>query len=366
MIPKSNFINAFSASYVEARERFLSAAREVNADFQVYKIAARGITGEELTIDIATIGAKQPERVVWVTSGLHGVEGYLGSAIQTEWLRRFKNTPQSLDRTAIVLTHSLNPYGFSWQRRVNENNVDLNRNFVVDDHSFRGSAPIIQKIKWLQEPVSPQRLFFDAELYLFWHILVHGFPAMKNALLNGQFDYPSALFWGGRQYEEATRLIQEQAFSWTRQAPYVLHLDFHTGLGKYACCHLLSFQKEEMPRTIWLQSKFGRTVEPLGQGLVSSTLSKGIMGQWLNDHFARHKKNYAYLTAEFGTLKPTQVFKALYDENRFHNHPGSGQKRAKKGIMEAFCPSDPVWRTTCLTEGIYTIDKSLEVINDDW
>ena len=28
------------------------------------------------------------------------------------------------------IVHALNPVGFSWVRRVNEDNVDLNRNFV--------------------------------------------------------------------------------------------------------------------------------------------------------------------------------------------------------------------------------------------
>ena len=36
---------------------------------------------------------------------------------------------------AIVLVHALNPFGFAWRRRWNENNVDLNRNFL-DDRSF--------------------------------------------------------------------------------------------------------------------------------------------------------------------------------------------------------------------------------------
>jgi len=36
---------------------------------------------------------------------------------------------------AAVLVHAINPYGFAWTRRVNEDNVDLNRNFVDHDGS---------------------------------------------------------------------------------------------------------------------------------------------------------------------------------------------------------------------------------------
>ena len=33
----------------------------------------------------------------------------------------------------IVLIHALNPYGFKTNRRVNEDNIDLNRNFLSEE-----------------------------------------------------------------------------------------------------------------------------------------------------------------------------------------------------------------------------------------
>ena len=35
--------------------------------------------------------------------------------------------------TALVLVHANNPHGFAHQRRVNEDNIDLNRNFIDFD-----------------------------------------------------------------------------------------------------------------------------------------------------------------------------------------------------------------------------------------
>jgi hypothetical protein len=37
--------------------------------------------------------------------------------------------------------HALNPFGFAWLRRVNEYNVDLNRNFQDFNKSLPSSAP---------------------------------------------------------------------------------------------------------------------------------------------------------------------------------------------------------------------------------
>src|SRR5665213_261810 len=194
----------FSHTYLEARQRFLKAAQSANADLQAHSISTRGAQGEELFIDIATVGAINPERTILLTSGLHGVEGFLGSAIQTAWLEGLRANPVSFGRTAVVLVHALNPYGFSWQRRVNENNVDLNRNFILPEEQFCGSHPGLKKITWLQRPVSPNNKFFNIELYSIWTILNYGFSTLQNCLHFGQYDYPYGLFWGGHQYEETT------------------------------------------------------------------------------------------------------------------------------------------------------------------
>ena len=45
----------------------------------------------------------------------------------TGWLREGKAHVPGLRQ---VFVHALNPYGFAWDRRVTEDNVDLNRNFV--------------------------------------------------------------------------------------------------------------------------------------------------------------------------------------------------------------------------------------------
>lgn len=79
-------------------------------------------------------------------SGTHGIEGYLGSAIQLRFLHELflqqekqlrtnnvhapptKNTPVK----KVLLIHAINPYGMRHHRRTNENNVDLNRNVLSD------------------------------------------------------------------------------------------------------------------------------------------------------------------------------------------------------------------------------------------
>ena len=93
------------------------------------------------------------------TSGTHGVERYLGSAVQIcilhELLLRdnideiaaaadddvVSPSPQSSSSSSservlrVLLIHSVNPYGMRHHRRTNENNVDLNHN-VLDRETW--------------------------------------------------------------------------------------------------------------------------------------------------------------------------------------------------------------------------------------
>jgi hypothetical protein len=359
-----NSQNIFSPNYLEARQHFLKTAQLVGAELTAHPLSSKGAKGETLTIDIATLGAKNPQRTILLTSGLHGVEGFLGSAIQIAWLKNLKANPISFDSTAVVLVHALNPYGFSWQRRVNENNVDLNRNFILPHQKFSGSPPKIKKIPWLQKPISPKDKFFIIELYMIRTILDHGFAVMRDSLLHGQFDYPSGLFWGGHKFEEATRIIQDQVNEWTRLAPNIIHVDFHTSIGQYGNCQLLTFEQNDSKRRLWLESQFGPVVSSFGTGLISSDKPQGCMGEWLAHHFELQNKNYIYLIAEFGTHPILRAFKAFYQENRFHNHPGQEYELAKKELLEVACPEDPAWREKCVTEGLQTISKALHVRQD--
>ena len=127
-----NPLDLFSPSYEVARHRFRDAATEAGATMEQHQVDV-GEPGAGLTIDIATVGSRTPSWAVVVSSGVHGVEGFFGSAIQLAWLsRQTAGVPPPGDG-AVVLVHAVNPSGFSTLRRTNEANVDLNRNFLDRD-----------------------------------------------------------------------------------------------------------------------------------------------------------------------------------------------------------------------------------------
>lgn len=352
-------LSYFHNTYQEARDLFLKSSQDVNADLNAHTLSATGSQGETLSINVASFGSKNPEKTILLTTGLHGIEGFSGTAILASWLNEIKTNPINLESTAIVLVHALNPYGFSWKRRTNENNVDLNRNFILANQEFVGASSDLKKVPWLQQPVSPTNAFFNLELKTLETIFRYGFKTLRNALLLGQFEYPNGLFFGGKTYEESSLILQNHIDIWTRHAPKILHIDFHTGIGKNGTCHLLTFAPVNAKQTTWLKTHFGQEVTALGNGLLSGGKPDGIMVDWIAHHFASQKKDYAHLVAEFGTYPATRTFKSLYQENRFHNYPSSQRDATKEDLMEVFNPSDLSWRNQCVTEGVQLISKAI-------
>src|SRR4030095_4907592 len=125
-------IHSFAASYSEARDKFLAAARVSGAQTYRYDNPTKGRKGESLSTDVARLGPDDASRVVVTISSTHGVEGYCGSGFQVDWLASIGVAGLPKD-TAAVFVHAINPYGFAWTRRVTEEGNDLNRHYV--DHS---------------------------------------------------------------------------------------------------------------------------------------------------------------------------------------------------------------------------------------
>src|SRR5688572_10663129 len=117
----------FATDYRDARERFLQAldAFERGSGLRFVRERFSVDRASDLTIDCAELRPRSPERLYVAVSGIHGVEGFAGNAIQcallSSVLRRL-----DLERSGVLLVHGLNPFGMHHLRRVNAANVDLN------------------------------------------------------------------------------------------------------------------------------------------------------------------------------------------------------------------------------------------------
>src|SRR5689334_3816107 len=122
----SDPVQYFPADYRSARKAFAAAADAALADV-VTRVhpSATGPDGKSLFLDTTVIGGREARRALLLVSATHGVEGYFGSGIQAGLLRE-GIAAQVASGTKLVMLHALNPYGFAWDRRVNEDNADIN------------------------------------------------------------------------------------------------------------------------------------------------------------------------------------------------------------------------------------------------
>lgn len=351
--------STFSPSYAVARRRFHAAARDLNAVLEGFPLSGRGPDGESLAVDVASVGAARPARAVVVSSGLHGVEGFFGSAVQLAWLQGVRAGRTAIPPgTAVVLLHALNPYGFAWRRRANERNVDLNRNFLDAGEPYAGAPPLYGRVHSLLNPdTQPSRTdFFLARAT--WAICRHGLPALRAAVAEGQYDHPGGLFFGGHAPEASTRMIQERFWAWTRDAGEVVHLDLHTGLGPHAGCQVL-VEPVHAPELGWYRARFdpARVVSVAEGGAYAA---RGVMGAWLGRH--ADGRRYRFACVEIGTYASLCVLRALRAENRAHQFstPGSGPyERPKRELVECFCPASRRWRRASVGRALEVIEQAV-------
>ena len=337
----------FSPDYETARVRFRSAADCAGAERTTLPLATTGPEGRELTIDIAWIGERSARRVLLHTSGLHGVEAFAGSAVQ---LAALSEPPALSPACALVLVHVLNPYGMAWLRRTNENNVDLNRNFLMEDEHSRMASARYAALDTLLNPQSPPARD-GFRLRLAGLALRHGPRPLARAIAEGQYSFPRGLFYGGSTLQPGPAAYLGWVGGSLHQSDYLLAIDFHTGLGKWGKALQMLEPGAGVTPVKELSAAFGRPVIGVANGAKRAYYVRGGMGGALPRKLPRTRIDF--VLQEIGTYGPLKVLRALRNENRWY-HYGTGDLRhpAKLAALEAFCPASPVWRRQALAEGL--------------
>ena len=334
----------FSPDYATARERFHRAAQAAGARIESLALSARGPAGEPLAIDIAWLGATDASRVLLHASGIHGVEAYAGSAVQ---LALLDEPPTLSARDALALVHVLNPYGMAWSRRANESNVDLNRNFLGAGETWSGAPPLYARLNPLLNPQTPPRR--DAFL---WRILAlavrHGYGPVKQAIGQGQYEFPRGLFYGGAQLEAGPQLFLHWLEYRLSRVQTLLAIDVHTGLGPWARDTLFSEPGRAAPAGL---------AAALGAGLVDTRVDasaayaiRGGLAQGMRA--ALGGRLAQCVLQEFGTYPMLNILSALREENRWHFHGRADICHpVKAALLEALCPRNRNWRTRVVARG---------------
>ena len=339
----------FSPDYATARSRIREAASRLGCQIEAHPVGGRGPHGEDLTIDVVITPGASLDRTLVLSSGIHGVEGFFGSAAQLGLLEDWISRKGSLPAIRCVLLHALNPFGFAWRRRVNETNVDLNRNLLREGEAFVGSPEGYAKLDHLLNPRRAPSPWEPVTLKFLLAIARYGMPALKQTVASGQYDYPRGLFYGGDRPSRLSDVLSAQFDAWLGNSRHVLHLDFHTGLGDRGTCTLLIDHPPSEVHRRRLNAWFGPDSFEAGHSHGVAYAARGTFGEWCVTR--KRDVDYLHAVAEFGTYKPIQVLAGLRAENQAHHWCGpedASTKRARQRLVELFCPQPDDWRRRVL------------------
>lgn len=246
----------FSETYSEARGKLRELAAKAGAKHESLVVLSQEEEGERgnvvnfnYTIDIAILTSSGRtavgRKLLVISSGTHGVEGYAGSAIQCQLLDGISRGAVKLEQD-VILIHAVNPYGMRHYRRWNETNVDLNRNALTKEQFKKlTEGPDADKIcrktyegfdSLFNPQISPS--WWEEKLW-FWirmvkSLLTYGLLKLKFGMVVSTYSQNKGIFFGGTKLAKSHELLRE----WFRKSEFhavpasnVAWIDIHTGLG---------------------------------------------------------------------------------------------------------------------------------------
>ena len=359
---------------VDKLSYFKNTYEESDAHFnEIYTKQRASIKGSEVYQFLYAHGniksyffpSENSDNLLIMISGTHGVEGFTGSAVQ----RYLVDQGLPVEHTSVLLIHGFNLWGFKNIRRVNENNIDLNRNFVIDRNHFKPDDSDYGKLNSFLNPQTPGSAglisngFFIARAVS--NIAEYSLESLRASVLKGQYSFENGLFYGGRDPQAQELLIDQLVQRYIHKQKKVFLIDLHTGYGERSKLHLLA----------------GRTTDPNSKNLKKVFLEnevdfadkkkfyviEGEMLTFFGDRIVKKipQAEVICITFEYGTLDSQKTLGSIESlrrmvlENQNFHHPAGEVDAAdiKNIYREMFYPSDPEWRMSVLNQTDEKIKK---------
>lgn len=350
----------FPDGYADGRAAFLEACGVHGVSLENHRNYSVGPDGGALWTDVAVWGPAEAASALFVNSGTHGVEGLCGSGLQTAMIREgiVARAPRDC---RVVLIHAINPCGVAHLRRANEDNIDVNRNFVVHTAPY----PANPHYDALADAIAPDAYwkirtgFAGARLRLFR--MRHGEAALQAALTRGQYTHPEGLFYGGTFETWSNRTLRDIVARHGAGVRRVVFIDLHTGLGPFGEGEVILDAMPGTPTHARAARWWGDMVRSAPAGESASARLTGTIDRAVVDMLPEAEVTAAAL--EFGTYPLPRVFRALQAENWLHNYGGFDNPRAariKAELREALYPDSEDWRDQVWRQAEDVAERALD------
>ena len=325
----------FRKSYPEARAEFLAAVHDAGFPVRSLTHPLQRTAGIPLAVDVARTGAPEPEHLLVLTSGVHGVELMAGSGCQVSLIRG-GHCEKLPDTAAVLMVHGANPVGAWRLTRTAENLVDLCRNFPDFGSPDAGGEEY--------ERVHP--VLMAGEDYSAVERLMEqmGRRRFVQALMDGQYRHSDGFGFGGLKplwsNRALLRILREEAGGAAR----VTIVDLHSGAGPFGigtvvCMHTgqaLALARGRFGRNLIAprDAEAGRYRD--ARGHCADGYARALPGRELTS-----------IVLELGTYPLDEGLRAVIESHWAEARGDYGTVRRRKAdaaMLRHHLPDDPLWR----------------------
>lgn len=333
-------IGLFPTDYSDARRRWLNTATPVATKLGHYSCAGSGPNGQALFSDWAWVGPEDAASILVLIAATHGVEGFVGSAVQLDCLTQLASQKPA-DDTAFLLIHGLTPWGYAWSRRCDADGVDLNRNYIDFNHQPENpDYDLLRPALFETDNQQRRRLFDDFER-------LNGRIALEKGLSGGQYRDPSGPFFGGFAPAHGRKVCEDLIVQHQLASRRLAVIDLHSGLGPYGYGEVICDHAPDSAGAMTAHQWYGDAMTLPLAGTSHSVPKLGLLDYLWH---AIIGDDSCFVTLEFGSYPTDQLFEVLLKDHQLWAQPGTeAQRQQHAGVMrQHFCPADPTWRELVL------------------
>lgn len=358
----------YSENWYEATKKFYTSAARFG---DVQWCAADGV---QFDIPYVLIGSG-PHKIV-INSGVHGIEGYFGSAAQLMFLEQYAPLLSDALRQnyTIALIHIINGWGM--QNRMREVMdpatgalIDLNRNFGVD-FSRPDSLPQNPKYALSHDLLlsRPDPVIKKNAIKEFRRAHLH--DGAWNAISHGQYTHPDGLFYGGAAPAIENRMaihIYDRIMD--ADARSLISVGLHTGLGHFnrhagrATAQLLVSHPDWHKNTRAFYKMMGNAVPVVPDpAAVNGPTLLGDLVDCLESRYAGrdipvYTADFEIGTGEFPIMSPIYKRMDMGDARYDLKAYGRINDQTFRNLTESWYPSDAGWRRSALSGASLLFDR---------
>jgi hypothetical protein len=364
VVDKTNLV-FYNDTYEECRQAFRDEAKNLASQYkqtELFSIMVPSEIDQDLSIDLLYLPPLQnTDKLLVLSSGVHGVEGYTGSAVQLMFMEELL-TEDVLSEMGVLIIHGVNPYGFKYLRRQTENNIDLNRGSETDPSLFAKKNPGYGELIDMLAPEGKVSTESIANKFFYVtaisKILKASMSVTRQAIVQGQYEYPEGLFFGGNDFEPQIDSLKAILPDYLASYSTILEIDLHTAFGTRNVLHLF-------PNTVSdpdIRKKTEQVFEghPISWGDTDNfyTVSGGFADAFMRK--LNPDAQYLYMVFEWGTFDTEKTFgsvkslQMMINENQGHHYGYKNnvqEKKVKKAILEMEYPGSEAWRSETMRTG---------------